>query len=76
MNQWSKGMCQLGGIPSVSRGGGLLSQGGLCDGAQIGSASRQTMEPSVTWGNSLSLSPKAEFFFLFPGQTEVSRLEL
>lgn len=65
MNQWSKGMCQLGGVPSVSRSGGLLSQGGSCDGAQIGSASRQTTEPNVTWGNSLSISPKAEFFIIF-----------
>lgn len=53
------------GDPSVPHSGWFLSQGGSHDGAQIGSASRQTMAPSVTWGESLSLSPSGR---IFPGK--------
>lgn len=65
MNQWTKKVCQFSGIPSVPHSRWLLSQGVSHDGVQIGSASRQTMAPSFTWGGSLSLSPKAVFFFFF-----------
>lgn len=53
------------GDPSVPHSGWFLSQGGSHDGAQIGSASRQMMAPSVTWGESLSLSPSGR---IFPGK--------
>ena len=62
MNEWTKRACQLNGIPSVPHSGRLLSQGGSRDGAQIGGAGCQTVSPSVTWGGSLSLPPKAVFF--------------